>query len=312
MGGSSSKQTVENITSNISKSILNALQKSQTSATLRQQVSGKCDTDVIKSISEAYTSCIIDFVDDLTPDDLLDACSLYTSICTMSDIDLSANLNIDTLTNQNAKVIQEIKTDIGNTLSQYGGSKTDQYIKNITDNVTEVVAEVVQKLKNDKNAQQTIDLNAVQGKFISMKSSLKSISKTIQDNSVMSKNITAIDNIISQTSFNESSIFKTVLYITILIIVTGFLISTVMTLQRSTSLTDFFYRILPVLIYFVLVAIITIIHYLAKPGYVSFYDKKGKKILDNKKLFLYLMLYYIILGVIIFVITRLISNFKKK
>lgn len=310
MGNGPSKQTIETITSNISKTILNAFQNSQASTTVKQQVSGKCDINTVKSISESYTSCIISNIDKFDTDDLLDVCSVYSSICTMSDIDLSATININTLKTQDSTIKQEIETNVRNTLFQYGGSKTDQYIKNITDNISNIVDSIIEKLQNNNIIQQEINLNAVQGKFISLKTSLKTISETIQKDNIMSNNISDIANTITQISLNDNSIYNTTLSIAILIIFSGILISIVMTLKRSDNLTDFFYRILPILIYFVLATIITIIHILTKPGYVSFYDKNGKKILDKRKLFLYLMLYYFMLGIIIFVVNRIYKRKK--
>ena len=78
-----------------------------------------------------------------------------------------------------------------------------------------------------------------------------------------------------------------------------------MILKRSKDFTDFFYKILPVLVYVVLVTAITIIHILAKPGYVCLYNKYGEKIIDKRKLFLYLILYYFILGVVILIVNRI-------
>ncbi len=63
--------------------------------------------------------------------------------------------------------------------------------------------------------------------------------------------------------------------------------------------------LLPVLVYVVLVTAITIIHILAKPGYVCLYNKCGEKIIDKRKLFLYLILYYFILGVVILIVNRI-------
>jgi hypothetical protein len=307
MGNDPSKQTIENINSNISSTILKALQKSQTNSSLQQQVTGKCGVGRIKSLSKGYTDCIVRLIDKYEPDSVLNICSLYSESCKMNDIDLKAIINVKAIKNQDANSIQEIKTNITNTITQTSGTQIDQLVSNINDNISEVVSIIIQELKTDNNISQELDLDEVKGEYISMKTTLDTISNVVQKNKIISENVSKITNIISQTSLNDNSTIQTMIYTSIVILIAGFLISVIMTLKRSNGISDFFYRILPVIIFFVLASIITIIHVLTKPSYISFKDKDGIDVINKQKLLLYMALYYFIIVIIIVIVNKFIT-----
>jgi hypothetical protein len=308
MGNDPSKQTIENINSSISSNILKALQKSQINSSLQQQVTGKCDSQRIKDLSEGYTQCIVEFIDEKTPDDLLRDCSIFSEMCRMTDVDLKAIINVKSLTTQDASIIQEIKTNIANTLTQASGPDTDQLVSNINNNISRIVSEIVQELKSNNNISQIVDLDGIKGSYISMNTTLNTISKAVQKDEIISENVTKISNIISQTSINENSLLTTAIYIALMILIAGFLISIIMTLNRSNGIVDFFYKILPFIIFFVIIAIIIIVHVLANPAYITFKDKDGKVIINKQKFLMYMSIYCFVIGVIILIVNKIIKN----
>lgn len=303
--GNSSSATISNITNTTAKNILSALQRSQTNANIQQQIYGVCDTELVQSLSKQYTDCLLKRFDDWSPDDLVEICSVYTDICKMNNIDMNSTLNMTNLTQADASVKQEVKQAVHNTLSQYGGTNSDQYINNATDASDTIATNIVSELVNSGDLIQKINLNATSGSFISMDSSINVINKSLQSNDVFQKNVTSISNIISQTADNESNTYVTFLIVLGIIAISGIMISIIMTLKRSSGIDDFFNRMMPSFIWLILSLLVTVIHIIAKPGYVSFTDKDGNKQLNKTKLFYVLLGYYVGLFLIIFTIYKI-------
>ena len=306
----SSSATVKNINDSISKNIFTALQQSSNVINAQQQISGKCDTEAIQNLSKNYTKCILENVDNFSTDEVLDLCSVFTSVCKMSDIDLSSNLNVDMLGEVTDKVKQSTKDAVNNTLSQYGGKKTDQYITNITNSMDSIITNIISELTTNTDLQQTVDLRNYGGEFISFKTSLNVINKSIQDNTVIQENVSNISNIISQTADNQSTIYRSLLIMFLMVAMSGIMISIIMTLRRSSDLGDFLSRMLPYIVWVLLSILVTVIHVLLMPDYTSYYDKDGVKNLDNKKLFFTLLGYYLAFYLIIFLVYKISQRNK--
>jgi NADH:ubiquinone oxidoreductase subunit 6 (subunit J) len=303
--GNSSSATISNITNTTAKNILSALQRSQTNANVQQQIYGVCDTELVQSLSKQYTDCLLKYFDYWSPDDLIEICSVYTDICKMSNIDMNSSLNMTNLTQADASIKQEIKQSVSNTLSQYGGNNSDQYISNITDASDTISTKIVEDLVNSGDIIQSINLNATSGNFISMDSSINVINKSLQSIDVFQKNVTSISNIITQTADNSHNTYTIFLILFGIIAISGIMISIIMTLRRSSGIDDFFNRMMPSFIWLILSLLVTVIHIIAKPGYVSFTDKDGNKQLNQTKLFYTLFGYYVVLFLIIFTIYKI-------
>jgi hypothetical protein len=305
--GNSSSSSISNITNTTSKNILSALQRSQTYVNIQQQITGVCDTDTIQSLSKLYTDCILDNYNykDWTPDDVIEVCSVYTDICKMNNIDMNTVLNITNLVESDTSVKQEVKTAIKNTLSQYGGTKTNKYIDNVTNTSDTITDNILTELSSSLNVIQKIDLNAVSGSFISVKSSQKIINKSLQSNSTFQQNVTSISNIITQTSDNVSNTYIVFLILFGIVALIGIMISIIMTLRRSSDISDFFRRMAPSFIWLILSVLVTVIYILSKPGYVSFDDKDGNKKLNKIKFFFSMMGYYVGIFLILIVYKKI-------
>jgi hypothetical protein len=321
MGASPSNTSVSDITKSISTNILNLLQEAQNKTVVKQDVYGSCDTSIIQLQSREYTDCILDNIDNIsdnfTYDGLLDTCSVYTSLCKMNNVDLNSNLNVTIKLKSDATIQSAVKKSIEDSLTQYGGTATSKYIKNITNTTDTITNNIVQNINNATNVTQTVKLKNTSGNYISIKSSLKIINDVLQKEKIYKENITSIINIISQTSKQKASWYTDFLIVAVILVIIGIIISITMTLKRSSDIGDFFMRMLPTIIWVVLSAMIIIIHYLAKPDYISYFknepvdpsktDKDNKEI--NKEKFFYFMFGYItVLYILIIIIRRLINK----
>ena len=212
MGGTTS-QTISNINTSISKNILNSLQKQQNNINISQQVSGYCDTDKIKQISSDYVKCITDTtIQQQWPnqDDLLKICGVITSQCKMNDININSVINLTNIEKQENVVKQSVTTAIKNTLTQYGGSKADQYITQATKSVSTTTDNIIQQLTSNQSIKQTISTIDGSVSVISLDLSVNIVNNVLQKDSNLQSAVTSISNSISQVEIdNESSIFTT-------------------------------------------------------------------------------------------------------
>lgn len=307
--------TVSNITKSVAKNILTALQNSQTNVNNEQKIYGKCDTETIQLLSKYYTDCLLKFSDNskypkFTDDNVLDICSTYTSMCKMNNIDMNSVLNVTGLTEATEEIKQKTKNAVSNTLSQYGGDGTDKYINSISDSMDIITDSIVSNLNTTNNIRQEINLNAVSGSFISIDTSLNVINNILQSNNTFQDNISKISTIITQTNDNQNNIWISVLIMLGIIVMSIIMIYIIMTLKRSSDVYDFFRRMMPVFIWVILSTVVTIIHILFKPGYVSFIDKDNIKQLNKNKLFFVLLGYYISFYIIISVVMYIINKNK--
>lgn len=308
IGDDSTTSVINNITQIISSNITSNLQKSYTDITVIQRVSGKCTDNTIKDISKAYVDCILEFDEDnYNNKEILDICSIYNSLCKMGNIDLSQSLDVSRINIQNQSILNNMESDIINSLSQYSGSKTDKYISNITFQVNNNISTIVDKIKQNDSFIQSIDLNNIKGEFISLSSTNQIIGQIIQSDSIISDNINNIANTISQTSVNNEELFKNLLSITGMLLASYLGISIIVKMNNSENVADFFKNIIPILLYIIVSCSIVIIHILTKPSYITFKDTDDVLRFNNQRITLFIFV-YIILSIIV---TKSIKYFKK-
>jgi hypothetical protein len=306
MGSSQTKQTIDNINSSISKSILKSLQQYQSDVNIKQGIYAKCSSNDIKTISKGYIDCIIKYIDNNDPDETLKLCSLYTDVCKVNNVQLSSFIDINILTTQTEQIVQTTKNNIKNSLSQYSsGTSTDQYIKNIVDNTSNIINNINQYIKKNSNLVQTIKLEGgYNANGVSINSVQTIVNNIVQSDTVTSSNVNDIANTISQVNIQgEKSVYNTLLYIIIILIVAYVCITIIMILHRSDDASDFFHHLIPMLIFIIASTTITVILILFKPKFVTF-NEKNKETLSRKKLFYILAPTYLILGIITIIISK--------
>ena len=115
MGGNNS--IIDNINNAIADNILNSIQEVQKTSKLTQSITGKCDSDTIKILTDGYNNCIFTLID-IGPvaGDLSEACSPFANLCSMTDISLSSSINIADSSISDTNVEKQINTNINNYL----------------------------------------------------------------------------------------------------------------------------------------------------------------------------------------------------
>lgn len=302
MGGNIS-QNISNINNVINTNIINVLQESNNNINMRQDINAECDNDMIKKIITKYVDCVTDknFGSDIK--DLL-CLGLWGSFCKMNKVNVSDNLNIDNISQQQNQSTQEIATSIKNTLTQIGGDSSNQDINTNSKSINKLASNIVQEITSSPDVKSSINLFNYSASYISQSSVSNIVQKNLQNSTEVQSVINNIANTITQIDENNNSIYKTILYIIGIIIISYFLISIIMSLKRSKNLSEFLHSMLPYFIWFILSLITTSLHILVPPKYITFMDntdpKKPIKTINIKKLLLFLSIYYIGFAILIF------------
>lgn len=302
-------QTQKSITTLISRTIVNSLQSSQQTININQSVYGKCDKEVAKNLIKQRTDCIMTITDspkNYSVEDTLDICSSFNSICSMTDVNLSSVINIDTINIQDSSVKKTINNNVNNSLSQLSSGKedTDAIISSVSKQVNESLSTILSSLKQQKETIQTVNVNNYSINCLSLDNSVNIISKAIQSDKQLSTQIANLSNIISQYSVDSSALYKNMLYISGVFLFCFCLISIIMILKRSKSNYDFWTKALPYIIWLIFCATVTLIIIEAKPSFVM--DEKNKDNFDYKKLVIWLVLvFYIAIALIIILLKKL-------
>ena len=312
MGGGGSKQAIDNINNTIAKNILNSMQTVQNTSELNQYILGECSPEVIKAMADGYNKCIFRWRLDKNYKkyDIAKICSVYTDLCKMNNINMNLAVNIKDISTQKVSVEQEVQSTLSNDLQQYNSAGTNQYIKNITKIVNENVTNIIDKLQTSDITQQTITLNNVSANLISLDSSIQLIHDQLSNISSLQANISDVANIITQTSESSDNTYTIALIIIGILLFIAIMISLIMTMKRSQGIGDFFRQIAPYIVFVVIASLVLVIHLLVKPKYVTYVNTNGKTYISVQKLVPYLLLYYTILGIIIYVVTKIIKKNK--
>ncbi len=306
MGARNSKQEAKSITESLSRNIANTLSSINQSMKFEQIIDASCkDLDPVNCLDVCMeNACKAGY----EPNETLELCQLC--FCTISDINFKQTILIDTSFEQITEIQQSIKTSIETTLNQLKtGGNNDQIISNASNNIIDNVNDLYKTIESSTKAVQIInteDVSSIKG--ITFDQTIDVIGDFLQDDKVIQENINDIAIIITQ---ENKGTLNWVIYAGIIIVILFILIFMILMLSKSKSLVEFFYKILPVLIFTVLAALITIIHVLFKPGYVSYtMEGEEKKRLDIVKLLMYLFLFYLGLGIIIWAIWKVKSKYK--
>ena len=294
MGGTPS-QIINNITSNISNTINNTLQESCNNTSIKQSITVGCTQDVINQITTQANVCMNSFIPALTSGiitnkDIRDDCGGFLGVCSVSDIKFDQTITFTSSADLVNAVKDLSENDIKNNLTQFQNTATNQTINDLASNIINIKNDIVQKVGGSLSASQTLDGNNVKFSNISFKQSATVITNTIMSDQYIIQDINSIANTISQTSMGTYSTILTIGAIIIALFILTFLI---ITMSKSKDLKDFLAKTIPYIIFVIVAFLITMIHIVLKPSYVTYKDTDGNVHLDKSKLLLYLSIYYI-------------------
>ena len=300
---------INNINDTIANNILNSIQNTQKISKLTQSISGKCESSVVQTLINQYNDCILNFIDIPAAGDLSELCSPFANLCSMTDISLSASVNVQDDSLTVANVTQQATINIKNGLKQYSrGDGTDMLINNINNQSLENVANILQNIKNSSLLTQKVNLLNYQAQFISFKNVTDIINQTLQNDTELQTSIANVSNVITQTNDNESSNLMIFFIIISIILIVWIIIKLIMMMSRSKDYQDFFKRLAPYIGFIVVSSLIVGIHLVAKPSYIMYTNVDGKKYINKRNFVLIMSIAILIVGIICLVVNKIINK----
>lgn len=296
--GSNSSQEAQAITKSISTNIVNSIQSLNSNNTVVSEINATCHSASQPGGGGVRQHCVEDCFTAATANnwsapDTSTVCSTVCG-CTVTNINMSQALVIASQTQQNSTVNQAIEASATTALDQYAkNSATKQAATNVSDLITQNVADIQQAIGLSNSAFNIINSDSSYVSGITMGQSINAVTDYIQSNTDIQKNINKIATSITQKSVNT---MQWIMYAGIGIILVFMIIFAILLLSKSKDLKEFFHKIMPVLVWFIMVTLVTVIHVLVKPSYVSYImpgDKTQTKHIDVAKLLMWLFIYYV-------------------
>lgn len=319
MGSTSSSQIANSIAQNISNSTMSTVQSNTNSSEAITNVQAVCDAATASTQIQGCAGCAKQAIN-LCSDQvktigkicsneqlagLNSLCGLVCKAnCSISNINLSNKVVMITKSTMESTSEGEIKQNINEKLNQsIKDASANQTINSGIKNITTVVMKSLQNISN--NSSSTINLKfkdqAVSGitsdNFVSQLSD--SLLKTYDSAKVI--NTAAV-----QISQSAEGTYKWIMIVGGILIALLIFVFLILMLAKSRDLKDFFNKMLPVFIWLFLSLLTTVILIFTKPKIVTSVNVETKKEeLNIASLLLWLSVFYIGYGLILFIIWKL-------
>ena len=308
MGNNPSQQAAA-LTTAISQNVVDALQSNSTSQSFNQELINDC------SGFRPQDNCIKD-VSDLCKTNNLgsDQCAdlaRFLCTCSTTNVNMKQIIVVSEKATQDADIKSDIQNSVSSTLSQAAkDSGAAQEAAAASSSVVVAFDRIRQTIYDNISASQKIGNIGGQVAGITMDQSINIISDVLQKNTTATSAINTLATTITQSSVNT---MNWIMYVGVIIIILFIVIFLILMLSKSKDLKEFFYKILPVLIWLLLSVITTIILVLAKPHFVCYQNAQTKEYeVDKFTLSMYLIIFYIVYGIIIIAILKIKQQKQQK
>ena len=302
--GQTPSQIADSITNSISSSISNSLSNLSANTSIEQSISVSCsDVGIINQ-----TTCVLGCVNTLAEHnypDIKDVCGDLCG-CRISNINFNDVVIITNNIKTDINIQNDLKTSVKDSLEQYRNDNTDQQINDVINNYNSSQINILSELVANTNSSQVIIAKDYIVNIVTMDQSINIINNLISNTSVLQKSINDVSKTISQVSISS---MNTVIYIGVIILALFILVFLIITLTKSKDFVEFFHKLIPYTIFTVIAVLVAFIHIILKPSYVTYtLPGETEKHIDTKKLILFLTIYYIVLGFLMFIITKIINR----
>ena len=322
MGSTSSSQIANSIAQNISNSTMSTVQSNTNSSQAISNINAVCDAVLAKEQVIGCAKCatqVINLCSDqvktigkICSDEqltgLTSLCDIVcTSGCNIRNINLSNKVVMITTSTMESTSKAEIKQNIQEKLTQsIKDASANQTINSGIDNITDVVMKSLQNISNNSSSTINLDFKNVAVSGITSDSFVNQLSdsllKTDDSSSVINK--AAV-----QISQSAEGTYKWIMIVGGILIMLLIFVFLILMLAKSRDLKDFFNKMLPVFIWLFLSLFTTLILIFVKPKIVTSVNTETKKEeLNVASLLLWLTVFYIGYGLILYVIWKVKSK----
>jgi len=303
--GSSPSQIATSMNNIMSKSILKSIQKANSTTQASITFTAKCNKSALNIKSNCVNECNKNI--DKLKTHYSECSEVCKDICTIRNVDIQQRFLYNgslTLTN---KIKQDVKTGIENDLKQLCDGCNENQRASVSNNVTkDNIIKITQDINNDTSSTITLTLDNETVHSLKISQVIDITKNVLLENKVLQTSVQKVSTTIYQKSVGSYGwIVKAGAILIAVLILTFFVVA----FNKSSDFKDFLKMNAAYLIFLSLVLIITIVHVLLKPAYVSYVDPESEeKKLMSGKLALYMVLYCFAIGIILAIVFKIISS----
>lgn len=323
MGSTSSSQIANSLAQNISNTTMSSLQSSAVRSYAQTDISAICDqkssTEVIQSckacgensinycstqVTSTHIPCSPEQIDEFNK-----LCAtICNSACSITDINVSNDIVVFSDNQIKGDSFSKISDDIKEQLNQsIKDTSANQTINNKINNITNVLQKTLQSIANSTTSSITIKARNAGIHGVTANNFVKQVSDTLLSDSTSSS---VINKAAVQISQSAEGTYKWIIIVGAVLISLMIIIFMILMLAKSKDLKDFFSKMLPVFIWLFLCLVTTVVLIFTKPKIVTSVNVETKKEeLNVASLILWLSVFYIGYGLILFTIWK-IKNHK--
>ena len=327
MGSTSSSQIANSLAQNISNTTMTSLQSSQTISNAVTDITAVCTADDVKGGITACNDCATNSIKYCStqvtstgvicsPEQIEAFKDLCDTICTnvgckFTDVKLSNKIVMVTknqITNKNFSTISDsIQEKLNQSIKDTTARQT---INSKINNITDVVQKTLQTITTSSNSAININVQDISIRGLTVENFVDQVSDSLLSSTDSSK---VINEAAVQISQSAEGTYKWIMIVGAILIALLFIIFLILMLAKSKDLKDFFSKMLPVFIWLFLSLLTTLILIFAKPKIVTSVNVQTKKEeLNVASLLLWLSVFYIGYGLILFAIWKIKSHIREK
>lgn len=322
MGSTSSSQVANSIAQNISNSTMSTVQSNTNSSQAINNIKAVCSGALAGKLVDECGTCAkqaLNLCSDqiktigkiCSPEQMAGLNTLCSTVCTskcnINNINLSNKVVMITTSSMNSTSKAEIKQNIQEKLKQsIKDASANQTINSGIDNITDAVMTSLQSIANNSSSTINLDFNNVSVSGITSDSFVNQLSDSLlkTDNSSSVINKAAV-----QISQSAEGTYKWIMIVGGILIMLLIFVFLILMLAKSRDLKDFLNKMLPVFIWLFLSLFTTLILIFVKPKIVTSVNTETKKEeLNVASLLLWLTVFYIGYGLILYVIWKVKSK----
>ncbi len=241
---------------------------------------------------------------DVAKECMKDVCA---PICSVTNVDIEQRFTLNTTSKFKNVTDQQVQDTINSKIAQLSKDSSEpQKVKLENNSHTSIASDIKQVLNQKSINRIDVNIRGVQIKSFKIKQVVDITRDILLQNENLQEQITNISSSIYQSSSGSYDwIVKAGAILIAVLILTFFVVA----FNKSSDFKDFLKTNAAYLIFLSLVLIITIVHVLLKPAYVSYVDPKSKeKKLMSGKLALYMILYCFAIGIILAIVFKIIKK----
>jgi hypothetical protein len=313
MGNTSSSQVAQSIATSISNIAMNATQSASTTNSSVNIINANCSSgnydsvsgcsDTIKTIcgsepllcENGHNETIMAFVG---------LCEIKANQCKVSNVSQSNKIVALVDNTTTADLTATVKNSITANLNQsIKNTSAQQTINSSINQITSTIVSSLQSMVTKNSSVNVIKADGYNVYAVSQTNFTNAVVKNLLKDIASAKAINTAAVTIAQSA---EGTYNWIIYIGAILITIFIIIFLILMLAKSDNVKQFFHRILPFLVWFVMIVITTLVFIIFKLPLVSSINAvSNKKEINLSKLILWLSVFYVGYGIILYIFFKI-------